>query len=121
MRRGAARKGAMTYVALLLVLVTAWTLTHLAAAGLKALDATRRDAAPSGVSILPGVVAFPLLFLLIAYLLDRIHLFLGTLVVGVGHIALAVIASASFIVSIYKARQHRLGRGPRRGGSNGAE
>jgi hypothetical protein len=89
---------------LLLLLLVIWMLWAIACAAEAAVADARRGIPKGqrrGVSILPAFPLFPLVFWVIALLIDSVADPWGTLLIGGGHLILGVVWS----VSIYRCRR----------------
>jgi hypothetical protein len=84
----------MPWWLLLVLLMAVWFLESLAEAAARAVAAKRRDAPPGsggGVSIMPGLIIMPLLFLGIALGIDQVMNHWGTRIIGLLHAVFGVV------------------------------
>jgi len=84
----------MPWWLLLLLLIAVWFVESLAEAAAKAVAAKRRGAprgSGGGVSIMPGLIFMPLLFLGIALAIDHVANHWGTRIIGLLHAVFGVL------------------------------
>ena len=90
------------YFILFLILNLMWLIIQLAAVPDKILEAKKKGTKPGGVSIMPGIPMFPLVFCVVAWGINLIKTDIGFWIVGILHGILVVVAIIYIVSKMIK-------------------